>query len=144
MRYRVPFDWTFVQCAPEQLSEPAYRGFLTGAIFDYPQPFFEAKIALNVIAYRLLPEQAYWSIRDGTLLVIADIMQAGRSILHAGDFMRLKEHLFGIPQINALFISSSINSEMIEQGIDSIIPWGFISFSFDFQGYNPFSMSPWI
>jgi hypothetical protein len=115
---------------------------LTGTIFDDPQPFFEAKIALNVIAYRLLPEQTSWSAGGGTLLFIADIMRAGRSSLHAGDFMRLKEHLFGLPQINALFISSSINSEMIEQGIDSIIPWGFISLSFDFQGYNPFSMSP--
>jgi hypothetical protein len=105
---------------------------LTGTIFDNPQPFFEAKSALNVIAYRLLPEQTYWPIGGGTLLFIADIMQAGRSVLHAGDFMRLKEHLFGMSQINALFISSSINSEMIEQGIDSVMPWGFISLSFDF------------
>jgi hypothetical protein len=64
-------------------------------------------------------------------------MRAARSILHAGDFMRLKEHLFGIPQINALFISSSINPEMIEQGIDSIIPWGFVSLSFNFSGIQP-------
>jgi len=99
---------------------------LTDTIFGDPRPFFEAKVALNVIAYRLLSEQT-WSIGGGTLLLIADIMRAGMSILHAGDFMRLKEHLFGIPQINALFMSSSINSEMIEQGIDSIIPWGFIS-----------------
>jgi hypothetical protein len=117
---------------------------LTGSIFDEPQPFFEAKSALNVIAYRLLPEQTCWSIAGGTLLLIADIMQAGRGILHAGDFMKLKEHLFGMPQTNALFISSSINSEIIEQGIDLIIPWGFMSLSFHFQGYNPFSMSPWI
>jgi hypothetical protein len=61
-------------------------------------------------------------------------MQAARSILHAGDFMRLKEHLFGMPQINALFISSSMDPEMIEQGIDSIIPWHFLSLSFDFSG----------
>lgn len=129
-----------MQCGPEQLSEPEYRHFLTHTIFDGPQSLFEAKIALNVIAYRLLPEQTCC----GTLLLIADIMQAGRSILHAGDFMRLKEHLFGMPQINTLFISSSIDSEMIEQGIDSIIPRGFRSLSFDFQGYNPFSMPPWI
>jgi len=99
---------------------------LTSTIFDDPQPFFEAKFALNVIAYRLLPEQACWSIGGGALLLIADIMQAGRSILHAGDFMKLKEHLFGMPQINELFISSSMYSEMIEQGIYSIILWGFI------------------
>jgi len=122
MRYRAPFDWTFVQCGPEQLSKHEYRFFLTGTIFDNPQPLFEAKIALNVIVYRLLPEQTCWPIGSGTLLFIADIMQAGRSILHGGDFMRLKEHLFGMPQINALFISPSINSEMIEQGMDLIIP----------------------
>jgi hypothetical protein len=70
----------------------------------------------------LLPEQTLWSIGGGTLLLIADIMQAGKRVLHAGDFMRLKEHLFGMPQINALFMSSSISSEMVEQGIDSMTP----------------------
>ena len=121
MRYRAPFDWVFVQCGPEQLSEPEYRHFLTGTIFDDPRPLFEAKIALNLIAYRL-PEQTWWSIGGGTLLLIADIMQSGRRVFHAGNFMRLKEHLFGMPQINALFMSLSINSEMIKQGIDSMTP----------------------
>jgi hypothetical protein len=56
------------------------------------------------------------------LLLIADIMHAGRGILLEENFMRLKEHLFGLPQINALFTSLTINSEMIEQGIESIMP----------------------
>jgi len=63
---------------------------------------------------------------SGSFLLIADIMQAGRSILHAEDFTRLKEHLLGMPQINALFTSSTINSETVEQGIESVTLWGFI------------------
>ena len=58
----------------------------------------------------------------GALLLISDIMQAGRSVLHEENFMRLKEHLFGLPQISALFTSSMIDSEMIEHGIGSIMP----------------------
>ena len=56
------------------------------------------------------------------LLLIADIMQAGRRALHEENFMRLNEHLFGLPQISALFTSSMINSETVEQGIESILP----------------------
>jgi len=56
------------------------------------------------------------------LLLIADIMQAGRSALHEENFMKLKEHLFGLPQISALFTSSMINLGMVEQGIEFMLP----------------------
>ena len=124
--YRVPFDWAFVQCGPDQLSEAQYRSFLTSAIFDDSMPFFGAKVALNLIALRLLSQLGCSSIDSGVLLLIADIMRAGRNILHVDDFRRLKEYLFEMPQINALFISSMIGEEMIEQGIESIAPWGYI------------------
>ena len=58
----------------------------------------------------------------GGLLLIADMMQAGRSALHEENFVKLKEHLFGLPQISALFTSSTISSEMIEQGIEFMRP----------------------
>lgn len=112
----------FIQCGPEQLSRTEYRCYLTSTIFDDPQPFFEAKFALNVIAHRLPSEQTYLSMGASALLLIADIMQAGRSALHEENFLRLKEHLFGLPQISALFTSSTINSETVEQGIESIMP----------------------
>src|SRR5579863_2807270 len=94
MSHRVPFDWAFFQCGPEQLSEAQYRSFLTSAIFDDPMPFFEAKVALNIIAHRLGSQQGCPSIGSGVLLLIADIMQAGRHALNPDDFRRLKEHLF--------------------------------------------------
>ena len=122
MCFRVPFDWAFIQCGSEQLSKAEYRHFLTSTIFDDPQPFFEAKFALCVITHRLLPEQSCYSVGPSALLLIADIMRAGRSSLHEENFMRLKEHLFGLPGISALLMSSKINSEMIEQGIESIMP----------------------
>jgi hypothetical protein len=118
--HRVPFDWAFVQCGPEQFSEAQYRSFLTSAIFDDPMPFFEAKVALNLIAHRLVSQQECLSIGSGVLLLVADIMQAGRHALHPDDFGRLKEHLFEMPQINALFTSSTISADILEQGIESI------------------------
>jgi hypothetical protein len=121
MRHRASFDWAFIQCGPEQLLETEYRCFLTSTIFDDPQPFFEAKFALNVIAHRLSSEKTCMSMGAGALQLISDIMQAGRNALHKGNFMRLKEHLFGLPQISTLFTSSMINSETIEQGIGSIM-----------------------
>ncbi|KAI9512767.1 ribosome 60S biogenesis N-terminal-domain-containing protein [Russula earlei] len=117
----VPFDWAFIQCGPEQLSEVEYRSLLTDAIFDGPKDFFEAKFALEVIGHRMSSRQAQSSTGSGVLLLIADIMQAGRRILHSGSFMGLREHLFGMPQINALFTSSMIGSEVIEQGIRPIL-----------------------
>ncbi|KAH9963282.1 ribosome 60S biogenesis N-terminal-domain-containing protein [Russula dissimulans] len=118
---KVPFDWAFIQCGPEQLSEAEYRSLLASAIFDGPQSFFEAKVALDVIGHRLSSQQAYSSMGSGVLLLIADVMQAGRSVFHSDIFVRLKEHLFGMPQINALFTSSTISSEIIEQGIRPIL-----------------------
>jgi hypothetical protein len=115
--FRVPFDWAFVQCGPEQLSEAQYRSFLTSVILDDPMPIFEAKVALNLIAHRLDSQQGCSSIDSGVLLLIADIMRTGRNGLPADDFGILKEHLFDLPQINALFTSSMISAEMIEQGI---------------------------
>ena len=124
---RVPFDWAFVQCGPEQLSAAQYRSFLTSVIFDDPIPFFEAKVALNLIAHRLDFRQGSPSIDSGVLLLIADIMRAGRNGLHPDDFRRLKEHLFDMPQINTLFTSSMISAEMIEQGTESIAPCDYMS-----------------
>ena len=118
--HRVPFDWAFFQCGPEQLSDAQYRSFLTSAIFDDPMPFFEAKVALNMIAYRLGFQRGCTSIGSGVLLLIADIMQAGRRVLDLDDFKRLKEHLFQMPQINALFTSSTISADILERGIESI------------------------
>ncbi|KAI9448397.1 ribosome 60S biogenesis N-terminal-domain-containing protein [Lactarius indigo] len=120
-RKRIPFDWAFIQCGPEQLSEAEYRDSLTNAIFDDPQPLFEAKAALNVIGYRLLPQQAHSTIVSGVLLLIADIMQAGKSSLPIGDFVGLKEHLFGMVPISTLLTSSAINAEMTEKGIRPIL-----------------------
>jgi hypothetical protein len=124
---RVPFDWAFVQCGPEQLSEAHYRNFLTSVILDNPMPFFEAKVALNLIAHRLDSQKGCSSIDSGVLLLIADIMRAGRNGLPADDFRRLKEHLFDIPQIITLLTSSMISAEMIEQGIESIAPCDYTS-----------------
>ncbi|KAI0254170.1 ribosome 60S biogenesis N-terminal-domain-containing protein [Lactifluus subvellereus] len=118
---KVPFDWAFIQCGPDQLSNAEYRRFLTGAIFDDPQRFVEAKAALNVIRHRLLSKQTNSSIGSGALLLIADIMQVGRSSLRADDFMGLKEHLFSMSPISALFTSSMISVEMTEQGIRPIL-----------------------
>jgi hypothetical protein len=118
--HRVPFDWAFVQCGPEQLSEAQYRSFLTSTIFDDPMPFFEAKVALNVIAHRLVSQKECSSIGSGVLLLIADIMQTGGNVLHADDFRRLKEHLFGMPQTNALLTSWTISADILEQGIKSL------------------------
>ena len=118
--HRIPFDWAFVQCGPEQFAEAQYRSFLTSIIFDDPMPFFEAKVALNMIAHRLVSQQDCLSIDSGVLLLVADIMQAGRHALHPDDFGRLKEHLFEMPQINALFTLSTISTDIFEQGIESI------------------------
>jgi hypothetical protein len=101
------------------LSEAEYRSCLTSAIFDNPQPLFEAKAALNVIGHRLLSLQTHSStVASGILLLIADIMQAGKSSLPMGDFVGLKEHLFAMPPISTLLTSSMINAELIEQGIN--------------------------
>jgi hypothetical protein len=113
----------FVQSGPEQLSEAQYRKFLTSAIFDDPMPFFEAKVALNMIAHRLVSQHGCSSIGSGILLLIADIMQAGRHTLYMDDFKRLKEHLFEMPQINELFTLSTIDTDILEQGIESIAYW---------------------
>jgi hypothetical protein len=110
----------FVQSGPEQLSEAQYRNFLTSAIFDDPMPFFEAKVALNMIAHRLVSQHGCSSIGSGILLLVADIMQAGRHTLCTDDFKRLKEHLFEMPQINELFTLSTIDADILEQGIESI------------------------
>lgn len=123
----VPFDWAFVQCGPEQLSERQYQSFLTSLILDDPMSFFEAKVALNLIAHRLDSQRGYSSTDSGVLVLIADIMRAGRNGFHTDDFKRLKEHLFDMPQINALFTSSMISAEMIQQGIESIAPYDYIS-----------------
>jgi hypothetical protein len=117
MRHRVPFDWAFCQCGPDQLPSAEYRSFLTGAVFDDSQRFFEAKTALNVVGHRLSSQQVMSSTDSGALLLIADIMQVGRSCLRVDDFTALKEHLYNIPPINALFTSSTTSAEMIEQGI---------------------------
>jgi hypothetical protein len=117
MRHRVPFDWAFCQCGPDQLLETEYRSFLTSTVFDDPQRFLEAKTALNVVGHRLCSQQMMSSTDSGALLLIADIMQVGRSCLRADDFTALKEHLYNIPPINALFTSSTISAETIEQGI---------------------------
>jgi hypothetical protein len=45
-------------------------------------------------------------------------MQAGKSVLHVDDFAKLKEHLFGTPEISTLFTSSMISAETVEQGIE--------------------------
>jgi len=84
-------------------------------------PFFEAKVALNMIAHRLVFQQECLSIDSGVLLLVADIMQAGRHALRPDDFGRLKEHLFEMPQINALFRSSTISADILEQGMESIV-----------------------
>jgi len=123
----ISFDWAFVQCGPGQLSEGQYRSFLTSIILDDPIPFFEAKVALNLIAHRLNSQQGCSSTDSGMLVLIADIMRAGRNTFHADDFKRLKEHLFDMSQINALFTSSMISAEVIEQGIESIVPYDYIS-----------------
>jgi hypothetical protein len=83
-------------------------------------PFFEAKVALNMIAHRLVSQHGCSSIGSGVLLLIADIMQAGRHTLYTDDFKRLKEHLFEMPQINELFTLSTIDADILEQGIESI------------------------
>lgn len=70
-----------------------------------------------MIRHRLLSQQTNSSIGSGALLLIADIMRVGRSSLRADDFMGLKEHLFSMSPISALFTSSMISVEMIEQGI---------------------------
>jgi hypothetical protein len=124
---RVPFDWAFVQCGPEQLSGAQFRGFLTSVVLDDPMPFFEAKVALNLIAHRLDSQQGCSSIDSGMLLLIADIMRAGRNGLPADDFRRLKEHLFDMPQIIALLTSSMIGVEIIEKGIESTAPCDYLS-----------------
>ncbi|KAH9007194.1 ribosome 60S biogenesis N-terminal-domain-containing protein [Lactarius hatsudake] len=118
---KIPFDWAFVQCGPEQLSETEYRNCLTSAIFDDPQPLFEAKAALNVIGHRLLSQQTHSTVVSGVLLLIADIMQAGKSNLPIGDFVGLKEHLFGMAPICALLTSSVIGAEVTEKGIRPIL-----------------------
>ncbi|KAH9180077.1 ribosome 60S biogenesis N-terminal-domain-containing protein [Lactarius sanguifluus] len=120
-RYRIPFEWTFVQCGPEQLSETEYRNCLTSAIFDDPQPLFEAKAALNVIGHRLLSQQTHSTVVSGVLLLIADIMQAGKCNLPIVDFIGLKEHLFGMAPICALLTSSVISAEVTEKGIRPIL-----------------------
>jgi hypothetical protein len=76
------------------------------------------------------------------LLLIADIMRAGRSTLHEENFMKLKEHLFGLPQISALFTSWAITSDMIDQGIESITPGVTYLDGLAFQGYTQFSTQP--
>lgn len=117
----MPFDWAFVQCSPEQLSEAEYRNCLTHAIFDNSQPLFEAKAALNVIGHRLLSQQTHSTVASGILLLIADIMQAGKSDLPTGDFVGLKEHLFGMAPISTLLTSSVVSAEVTEQGIRPIL-----------------------
>lgn len=124
---RVPFDWAFVQCGPEQLSEGQYQSFLTSAILDGPMRPFEAKVALNLIAHRFDTRQGCSSIDSGVLQLIANIMRAGRNGLHADDFRKLKEHFFDMPQINALFTSSIVSAEVIERGIVSMSLCDYIS-----------------
>ncbi|KAI9466647.1 ribosome 60S biogenesis N-terminal-domain-containing protein [Lactarius psammicola] len=118
---KIPFDWAFVQYGPEQLSKAEYRNCLTNAIFDDPQPLFEAKVALNVIGHRLFSQQTHLAVASGVLLLIADIMQAGKSSLSIGDFVGLKEHLFGMAPISSLLTSSVISAEVTEQGIRPIL-----------------------
>jgi hypothetical protein len=135
MWYRVPFDWAFMQCGPDQLSRAEYRSFLTSAVFDDPQRFVEAKAALSVIGHRLLSQQTKSPIGNGALLLIADIMQAGKSCLRTEDFMGLKEHLYNMSPISALFVSSTISTEMIEQGIHPIeVPCKLLMLTHPFQG----------
>jgi hypothetical protein len=70
-----------------------------------------------MIGHRLLSQQTKSSIDSGALLLIADIMQVGRSRLRADDFVGLKEHLCTMSPIGVLLTSSMISAEMIEQGI---------------------------
>lgn len=70
-----------------------------------------------MIGHRLLSQQTHSTIASGVLLLIADIMQAGKSSLPMGDFVGLKEHLFGMTQISTLLTSPVISAEAMEQGI---------------------------
>ncbi|KAI0301899.1 transcriptional repressor TCF25-domain-containing protein [Multifurca ochricompacta] len=121
MQLKVPFDWAFIQCGQEQLSKTEYRVLLNNAVFDDSQPLLGARAALNIIGHRLLSQKKNASIDSGVLLLIADIMKTGRSILDAADFKCLKEHLFGMPSVNAVLTSSGISQEVIEQGIRPIL-----------------------
>lgn len=100
------------------MSKAEYRNGLTSSIFDDPQPLFEAKVALNVIGHRLISQPKHSTVASGVLLLIADIMQAGKSSLPLGDFVGLKEHLFGMVPISTLLTSPVINAEVTEQGIN--------------------------
>ncbi len=71
-----------------------------------------------MIGHRLLSQQTHSTVASGVLLLIADIMQAGNSSLPIGDFVGLKEHLFGMAPISSLLTSSVISAEVTEQGIN--------------------------
>ncbi|KAF8271677.1 ribosome 60S biogenesis N-terminal-domain-containing protein [Lactarius quietus] len=119
---KIPFAWAFVQCGPEQLFEAEYRNCLTSTIFDDPRPLFEAKAAFNIIGHRLLSQQTHSTVAaSGVLVLIADIMQAGKRSLPMGDFVGLKEHLFGMAPISTLLTSPLVGAEMTEQGIRPIV-----------------------
>ena len=69
-----------------------------------------------MIGHRLLSQQTQAAVAGGILLLVADIMQAGKSNLPIGDFVGLKEHLFGMAPISTLLTSSVIGAEVTEQG----------------------------
>ena len=72
-----------------------------------------------MIGHRLLSLQTHSStVASGVLLLIADIMQAGKSSLPMGDFVGLKEHLFVMLPISTLLTSPVISAELVEQGIN--------------------------
>ena len=116
MFFSLSFDWLFLQCGQDRLSDGACRDVLVGTIFSGSHVLSQAKVAFNLIGHRLLAAQTSYSFQRDILLLGAAIMQQARSMFSEDEMMHLKEYVFGLGAVKKICVSLTLD-EAVQEGV---------------------------
>ena len=88
------FDWLFVCATPTILEDRSNRAVLVESLFTPSALLTEIQRAICLITHFLTTTQNQHSVQRDLLLLSASIVQNGRMILSAADFVNLKNYIF--------------------------------------------------
>ena len=114
--YSLSFDWLFLQCGHDRLSDGTYREALVDTIFSGSHVLSQAKVAFNLIGHRLLATQTSYSFQRDILLLGAAIMRQARSKFSEDEMMRLKEYVFGLGAVKEICVSLTLD-KTVQEGV---------------------------